>query len=145
MRDNVLIDTSVWVDFFRGKKPELIELIASVLKSGRAFCTDIIALELLNGAKGEKELQALYDTFDTVQHVTADRSTYMSAGKLGYEMARKGHTMGIVDLLIAQTAIENNLFLITFDEHFDIIAKNSKLQLFKQDPPSSPEVHSSLI
>ncbi|MBF0560307.1 MAG: PIN domain-containing protein [Nitrospirae bacterium] len=131
MGDKVLIDTSVWVDFFRKRRPELIERIATLLKSGRAFCTGIIALELLNGAKGPKELKALHDAFDIMRHIAADETTCMSAGKLGYEIARKGHTMSTVDLLIAQVAIENSLSLMTFDEHFDTIAKNSELTLFK--------------
>jgi hypothetical protein len=131
MGDKVLIDTSVWIEFFRRSKPELTERIATLLKSGRAACTGIIALELVNGAKGRKELQALYDAFDTMTHVTADEATYMRAGRMGYELARKGHAMSTVDLLISQIAIENNLSLMTLDEHFDTIAKSSALQLFK--------------
>jgi predicted nucleic acid-binding protein len=131
MEDKVLIDTSFWIEFFRRKKPELIERIASLLKSGRAFCSGIIALELIYGSKGRKELRALYDAFDTMQHVASAETTYMRAGRMGYEIARKGHTMSAVDLLIAQTAIENKLSLMTFDEHFDIIAKNRELHLYK--------------
>src|SRR5208282_819784 len=126
-----LIDTSVWIDFFRRSKPEVIERIATLLKSGRAVCTGIIAQELVNGAKGRKELQALCDAFDTMRHVTADETTYMRAGRMGYEFARKGHTMSTVDLLISQIAIENDLSLMTLDEHFDTIAKSSALRLFK--------------
>lgn len=66
MHDKILIDTSVWIDFFRGKSSTLIEKIAILLKSGRAVYTGIIALELLNGAKGQKELQVLQNLFNTL-------------------------------------------------------------------------------
>lgn len=131
MRDRVLIDTSVWIDFFRGKDAELTEQIAMLLKSGKAVYTGIVALELVSGARGRKELQTLYDAFDTMEKINEKETTYLDAGKMGYEIARDGYTLGVVDLVIAQIAIENGLALMTSDEHFKVIAKNSKLRLFK--------------
>jgi predicted nucleic acid-binding protein len=52
MGAEVLIDTSVWISFFRKKDPGLTERIATLLKTGRAIYTGVIALELLNGANG---------------------------------------------------------------------------------------------
>ncbi len=129
MKDKVLIDTSVWVDFFRGKDSRLIEQVGGLLKAGKAVYTGIIALELINGAKGNKELQALHDAFDTMDKVNEQETTCVSAGKMGYEIARKGNTMSVVDLLIARIAIENDISLMTFDEHFKTIAKHSELRL----------------
>ena len=131
MDAKVLVDTSIWIAFFRGRDLELIESIAPLLKSGRAVFTGIIALELINGAKGMKELKVLYDAFYTMQCVAMNEMTYLRAGKLGYELARKGHTLSTVDLLIAQTAIENRLSLMTYAEHFSIMAKYSSLTLFR--------------
>lgn len=131
MSAKVLVDTSVWIAFFRGKDPSLIERIATLLKSGRAVYAGMIALELINGAKGHKELEVLYDAFDAMQCIPITETTYLSAGKLGYEVARKGHTLGAVDLLIAQTAIENGVSLMTYDEHFSIMAEHGALTLFK--------------
>jgi predicted nucleic acid-binding protein len=130
MSGRVLVDTSIWIDFFRKKSPELIEKIALLLESEKAVYTGIIALELINGAKGQKELQALHDAFDTMERIDEGAGTYLNAGKMGYELARKGHTLGVVDLLIAQVAIENDFALMTFDEHFKVIAKHSGLRLF---------------
>jgi hypothetical protein len=131
MDAKVLIDTSAWIAFFRGKDPELTERIAALLKSGKAGYTGIIALELINGAKGQKELEILYDAFDAMQLIAVNETTFLLAGKLGYELARKGQTLSPVDLLIAQSAIENDLSLMTYDEHFAVIAKRSTLTLSK--------------
>jgi predicted nucleic acid-binding protein len=132
MNDRVLIDTSVWIDFFRRRDVKLIEQIGILLKSGRAIYTGIIALELINGAKGQKELQALHDVFGAMEKINEMETTHFNAGKIGYEIARKGHTLGVVDLLIAQISIENDLVLMTFDEHFKVIAKYSNLKLLQQ-------------
>lgn len=39
--------------------------------------------------------------------------------------------MSAVDLLIAETAIENSISLMTYDEHFAVIADHRPLTLFK--------------
>ncbi|MBI4690543.1 MAG: PIN domain-containing protein [Nitrospirae bacterium] len=132
MNGKVLIDTSVWIDFFRGKNTELIERVTMLLKLGKAVYTGIIALELINGAKDRKELQTLSDVFGTMERIEEVESTHFNAGMLGYGLARKGHTLGVVDLLIAQIAIENAVALMTSDEHFKVMAKHSGLQLFQQ-------------
>jgi predicted nucleic acid-binding protein len=129
MDAKVLIDTSVWIAFFGKKDSKLIERVATLLKSGRAVYTGIIALELINGAKGQHELRILDDAFDAMQGIGINENTYRSAGKLGYDLARKGYTLSAVDLLIAQVAIENGLSLLTYDEHFSIIATHSPLVL----------------
>ena len=66
-----------------------------------------------------------------MQCIPVTEATYLRAGRLGYEVARKGHTLHTVDLLIAQTAIENRISLMTYDEHFAVIADHSSLTLFK--------------
>ena len=81
MDAKVLVDTSVWITFFRKKDSELTERIATLLKSGRAVYTGIIALELINGAKGQHELRILYDAFDTMQGIVINENTYLHAGK----------------------------------------------------------------
>lgn len=130
MSGRVLIDTSVWIDFFRKRDTGLIEKVAILLESESAVYTGVIALELINGAKGQKELQTLHDAFDTMEKIDERAGTYFKAGEMGYELAREGHTLGVVDLLISQIAIENNVALMTFDEHFKVISKHSGLRLF---------------
>lgn len=129
MKDKVLIDSSVWIDFFRNKDSRFIDKLELLLESERAVYTGIVTIELINGAKGKKELQVLKNIFDAMEMFSEKESTHLNAGKLGYEIARKGYTLGVVDLLIAQIAIENSLSLLTLDEHFKIIAKYSELRL----------------
>jgi predicted nucleic acid-binding protein len=91
----------------------------------------IIALELINGGKGQRELETLYAAFETMQCIPISDDSYLRAGRLGCEFARKGYTLSPVDLLIAQAAIENNLSLMSYDEHFRVIEKHSALNLLK--------------
>jgi predicted nucleic acid-binding protein len=129
MEDRTLIDTSVWIDFFRKRDPGIYALVAKLLKENKAVGSGIIALELIRGGKTIKELSVLNDLFEVIEMVDPDRQSYLLAGKLGFALARKGHTLSVVDLLIAQLAMENDLTLLTLDNHFKIIRKNSSLRL----------------
>ncbi len=129
MVDKVLVDTSAWIDFFRKKEPERHELVATLLREGRAMGTGIVSLELLRGAKTSKELTLVSELFETIEMVYQTPSTYRAAGKIGYDMARNGYTLSTVDLLIAQLAIENNMSLLTLDQHFLTIVEHFPLKL----------------
>lgn len=131
MKGNVIIDTSVWVEFFRGRDESLVEKVSVLLETGRAAYTGIIALELINGAKGQKDLQILYDALDAMYRIAETDDTFIEAGRLGFDLARKGITAATVDLLIARTAIENGLALMTLDRHFEKVAAHSELRLIK--------------
>lgn len=129
MIGKVLIDTSVWIEFFRKNKPRLYEFVATLLREGHAIGTGIVSMELLRGSKTQKEVTVVSELFETVEMVYQSPSTYINAGNMGYQLARKGHTISIVDLLIAQLVIENCFCLLTLDKHFDIIDKNFPLNL----------------
>jgi len=129
MADKVLVDTSAWIDFFRKKDPGRHELVAALLRDGHATGTGIVALELLRGAKTAKELKLVSELFENIDMVYQTPSTYSTAGRMGYKLARNGYTLSTVDLLIAQIAIENDLSLLTLDQHFLSIAERFPLKL----------------
>jgi predicted nucleic acid-binding protein len=69
------------------------------------------------------------ELFSVIKRVDPNPESYRLAGELGFSMAKPGTTLGVIDLLIAQDAIENDLMLLTLDNHFKIIQKYSKLAL----------------
>jgi predicted nucleic acid-binding protein len=129
MNGRVLIDTSAWIDFFRRKKEPVFELVAGYLRDQKAIGSGIVLLELLRGGKSLKELTVIKELFSVIKMVDPNPESYRLAGQLGYSIARKGNTLGVVDLLVAQLAIENRLKLLTLDNHFKIIQQHSKLDL----------------
>lgn len=124
MKDRALIDTSVWIKYFQVPNTLLFELVTQLLKEQRALFTGIIALELIRGARTEKELSVLEALFRSIERVDETDTTHLEAGKIGYQLSKKGITIGTVDLLISQLAIENDLSLYTLDRHFQAIARS---------------------
>ena len=135
MRDRVLVDTSAWITFFRRKDRRLYDLVSALLRAGEAVGAGLILLELVRGAKSSRELNVITELFRELETVSPTETTYMDAGKMGYELARKGHTLGVVDLILAQLALENDLSLLTLDQHFETIAKKFPLKLIRPPQP----------
>ena len=75
------------------------------------------------------DTSAWIEFFSVIAVVDPHPESYRLAGQFGYSLAKKGHTMGLVDLLIAQLAIENGLRLLTLDNHFEVIQKYSLIDL----------------
>jgi len=124
MKDRVLVDTLVWIDFFRNKETSLGNQVIQVLRAGNAYYTGIIALELYRGSKTKKEISVLDDLFLSIEKIIEREETYKEAGLMGFELAKKGIKIGTVDLLIAQLCLENDLTLFTLDQHFKTIVNH---------------------
>src|SRR3989304_6736323 len=129
MKDKVLIDTSVWIGFFRKSGSEVSNRLKDILVEERAAVTGIISLELQRGAAGETELRFLDRFLGALNYIPTKEESYKKAGLMGYNLSKKGIHVGTVDLLIAQAAIENNIPLYTLDKHFKEIARRFPLLL----------------
>jgi len=56
MRYNVLVDTSVWIQYFNKLNSKPGKSVEGLLREGRVVGTGIVLTELLQGAKIEEEL-----------------------------------------------------------------------------------------
>jgi tRNA(fMet)-specific endonuclease VapC len=129
MKDRVLVDTSVWIDFFRNKETSLRNQVIQVLRARNAYYAGIIALELYRGSRTKKEISILDDLFLSIEKIMEREETHKEAGLMGFELAKKGITIGTVDLLIAQLCLENDLTLFTLDQRFKTIGSHYPLKL----------------
>ncbi len=126
----VLIDTSAWL--FALKKdfhPLIKERIERFLAEHDVAINGMIELELLGGAKTEKEYNRLSSRLSPLYHIEADRSLWNSASKLAFELKRKGVTVPYADIFIAASALQENVLLAHADSHFDLIADHSGLRV----------------
>jgi predicted nucleic acid-binding protein len=130
MNDRVLVDTSVWIAFFRNMDSDVSVQLKQLLKSGRPVYSGIIATELYRGAKSKKETAALDELLTVIECVETKEEYFFAAGRLGHILTQNGITVGTVDLLVAQIALANNLMLFTLDKHFPAIARYSSLRLY---------------
>lgn len=119
--DSLFIDTSAWVEYFRGPSRELGGAVDVALDEGRAVGAGVVLTELLQGARDEQSMKKIEDLFDTLPLLDIGLDTWKAAGKLANRYKRKGIVLPLPDVLIAQLCIENAAFLLTTDRHFERI------------------------
>lgn len=112
-----LIDTSIIIDYLREKKRA-----ASFLNSlDQVIISMITAGEIYQGAKDKKELKSINKLLKFFKILPIDEPVSQLSLKLLEKYVLSGGLL-ILDSMIAATAINNNLTLITGNlKHFEMI------------------------
>jgi predicted nucleic acid-binding protein len=115
---NVLVDTSVWVDFFRGMESPVVSSLNRLLEEKQVVLCGTVELELLQGAKpGERPM--LQDLLVALTYVETERADFQRAGELLSGLRAKGFQVPATDGLIAALCFRHRLPILTLDKHFD--------------------------
>ena len=131
MSDKYMIDSSVWIPYFRDKKYKLTPLIKELMEKDSVYINGIIQTELLKGAKSEKNYRTLKNSFNGLQFLEIDKGLFDSISDAAFKLRRKGVTVPLTDLIIAIQCIENHLILIQEDKHFKFIQEHFDLNVYQ--------------
>lgn len=116
----ILVDSSVWIDYFRSADTPQVALLDSLFGRTPLAVGDLIAAEVLQGVRDEREFKLVKKTLEAFEHI--DLVGYELAVKASenYRALRaKGVTVRkTVDTLIAARCIENGLTLLQSDRGF---------------------------
>lgn len=124
----VLVDSNVWIRHEHARLI-LMELVSE--DTDIAICPAILT-EVLRGVRGPKRYREtralLMDArfFDSPTPL----ERFEEAAQIYLRCRDGGVTPSTVDCLIAATAIEHELPLLTFDTDFELIARYTALKLF---------------
>jgi len=91
--------------------------------------TRIIQLEILGGARTEREFHRLKSLLDALDRVEAERPVWERAYGLAFTLKRKGITVPYTDILIAACAMASGSTLVHADAHFDLMSEHVDLQV----------------
>lgn len=116
----ILVDSSVWIDYFRSADTAQVALLDSLLGRSPLAIGDLIAAEVLQGVRDEQEFRSVKTTLEAFDHIDL----------VGYELAVKAsenyrslRARGVtirktIDTLIATRCIEDGLTLLHADQDF---------------------------
>ena len=125
---NVLVDTSVWVNFFRGVESPTVDSLDRLLEEKQVVLCGTVELELLQGAKpGEKSM--LRELLSALPYVETERVDFQTAGELLNGLRANGFQIPATDGLIASLCSRHQLSLLTLDEHFDHFHQVKKVKV----------------
>lgn len=114
---NILVDTSAWVEFFRGTS-KIADAVTKLIEIGRASICGVILYELIQGAKSKHESLNLAEILSGVPYLEMTPEIWINAGNLSTKLRGKGITVPMSDLLIGAIALEHDLEVLTLDAHF---------------------------
>jgi predicted nucleic acid-binding protein len=118
----ILVDTSAWIDFFRGSG-RVADRVDALLASNELALCGPITTELRRGLRTPAERSKIIPLLDGCRMLAQPPQLWEEAGELGYLLARKGLTMKTFDLLIATYALSHGVPLLATDSDFDQMRK----------------------
>jgi predicted nucleic acid-binding protein len=127
----ILVDSSVWIDYFRSADTPQVAILDSLFGRSPLAVGDLIAAEVLQGVRDEREFKLVKKTFEAFDHV--DLVGYALAVKAS-ENYRTLRALGItirktIDTLIATRCIEDGLTLLHADKDFLPFAEHLALKV----------------
>ena len=123
----ILVDTSVWIDFIRGRSNGQTNRLRQALDRGAAASiTSMIYQEILQGASDERYFRDYRSYFSSQPflHPIDPVATHERAARIYFDCRRRGLTIrSSNECLIAQIAVEHDAPLLHDDRDFDRIAE----------------------
>lgn len=130
----VLVDTSVFINYLKNIENKKVIKFKELLDFKVPFgINPYIYQELLQGVKTEKDFNLLRKYLDTQNfyYLNNGLKSYEEAAKIYFKCRKKGITISsTIDLLIARTCIENDIYLLHDDKDFDLISKIIKIKIY---------------
>lgn len=129
MTEPIIVDTSVWIDFFRGNETAEVRLFSEYLQNNDpVFICPVIIQEILQGIKNDEEYN-LIKSYLFVLNVLNDDGIEVAIGaaEIYRNLRQKGKTIRKSnDCIIAWYAIKYSLKILHSDRDFDTILNSSK-------------------
>jgi predicted nucleic acid-binding protein len=120
----ILVDTSVWIEVLRDKTGNVVQAFRERIGREIYVLSRFTQLELLAGARDEREWRRLDDYLSTQYYFEATENTWKESARIYFELRRKGITVSSpVDCCIAQIAIESGSLLLHMDQDFERITR----------------------
>lgn len=127
----VLVDTSVWIDFFQAPDSPAAETLAKMIVGhNQVVLCGVVLQEVLQGIRGTRNFDLVQKRLTRFPFVETDKETWLQAANLYRNLRSKGITIPTTDATIAALAMQHNLLLFSSDRHFKAISADTTLRLY---------------
>ncbi len=127
----VLVDSTVWIDFFRAFDAPHTRRLKSLLATGEGVCIcGHVFAEVLRGTRHDEQYRKVKRHFEAMEYLPMDQQSFKKAADIYRHLRRNGITLkNTVDTFIAAVALEHGVYLLHNDSDFDLVAS----AVFPQD------------
>lgn len=125
----ILVDTSVWVEVLRDGTGSVKAALEDALDGDEAVLSRFHQLELLQGARDEREWSLLLEYLDVQDYLESSPGMWPSAARIYFDLRRAGKTVrSLIDCCIAQIAMDHDVLLLHRDRDFEVIAEGRPIR-----------------
>jgi predicted nucleic acid-binding protein len=123
----IIVDTSILIGYFKGIEKSPYDKMDFIIDNDIPYGIDNhIYLELLQGVKNESEYDILKGYLNTLPfyELKYGKKSYENAALLNIKCRKHGVTIrSTIDLIIAEIALENNLYILHDDNDYTNMAE----------------------
>jgi len=131
----LVVDSSVWIDFFNGFEAPSADLLAHLLDRGevRIVVPDLVLFEVLRGFRRERDLRTARQLMQGLAGESSIEPELAVAAAEHYRQLRgRGHTVrSAIDVLVAAFCIERDYALLHDDPDFDAFELHRGLRVWR--------------
>ena len=129
----ILVDTSVWIDFFAGRDlPHVARLEQFILDNEDLALCGIILTEILQGISDDTTYRRVRRDLSPLITLPMPPTVFVRAADIYRKLRKLGITIRKSnDCIIAATALEHHCQLLHNDKDFTPVAKNFPLKVVK--------------
>ena len=126
----ILVDSSVWIDYFNGKVTPQTDWLDSALGKEVIIVGDLVLTEVLQGFKNDRDFHAAKELLSHFQFMEMlGRDMDVKSAENYRILRKKGVTVRkTIDVMIGTFCIYHNLSLLHDDQDFGPLVKHLKLK-----------------
>lgn len=123
---SVVVDTSVWIDWFKGRQ---VDAVDQALDRGLVVLPPLVIAELVAGARRRGEREQLEAALTDLPMCECPRAHWVRVGALRARALSRGLAVSTPDAHVAQCALDLEAALLTRDAVFTQLAALCPLKL----------------
>jgi predicted nucleic acid-binding protein len=129
----ILVDSSVWIDYFNGRKTSQTDWLDSALGKVPIVIGDLILTEVLQGFQSERDFRIARDLLLRIPFTPMGGKDLALESAGNYRLLRKkGVTVRkTIDVMIGTFCIHHRIALLHDDRDFDPMAKHLGLDVIE--------------
>jgi predicted nucleic acid-binding protein len=127
----ILVDSSAWIDFFRGQDAPHVQQLEQAIRNRRdlAIC-GIILTETLQGIRNDTRYRQVKAHFSSLILLPMEQPVFIGAADIYRTLRKQGQTIRKTnDCIIAATAIHYPSQLLHNDRDFVVLSRHTPLEL----------------
>lgn len=118
----VLVDTSIWVEFFLGKN-EAVRGVTPLMEADRIAICGAVLQEVLQGARDARAFETLKTRLALWHHEAEQLEDFIRAAEMYARLRWRGLTVPPSDCLIAALAQRCDMMIYAHDKDFERIPR----------------------